>query len=208
MLSRIAVGLSLVFGLSYLLTFAIPVPEWAAIGWKGTGVGLLALAAASAARSWDGWLLASVMALGALGDVLLEIAFTAGAVSFALGHVAAILLYLRNRRMRPSGYAVPALLLFYGLVMPALLLPKGEAFAITLYTLLLTAMASAAWRSRFPRALTASGALLFVFSDSLIVTRMGPLAGAGWIGPAIWLSYYAGQLMIFLGVRRGLAERG
>ena len=42
-------------------------------------------------RTGDGWILVLVLALGALGDVLLETAgMTIGAVSFLMGHIVAI----------------------------------------------------------------------------------------------------------------------
>lgn len=49
---------------------------------------------------------------------------------------------------------------------------------------------------------------MFVASDALIAARMGPLAGSPWVGYAIWLLYYLGQLLIFLGVNRRLREGG
>ena len=86
------------FGLGYPLAMEPELPPPAMIAVKGAGVGLLAIAAACARASPDGWLLAAVLALGAAGDVLLEIDFAAGAAAFAAGHVVAIMLYLRNRR--------------------------------------------------------------------------------------------------------------
>ncbi|TMJ14578.1 MAG: lysoplasmalogenase [Alphaproteobacteria bacterium] len=166
---------------------------------KGTPVGLLALAAALRARSVDGWLLAAVMALGATGDVLLEVAFTAGAAAFALGHVVAIWLYLRNRR---EFSLIAVAILLFAVVTPSLLLPPGaDRIGFTIYASLLGAMAAAAWLSRFPRARI--GALLFLASDMLIAWRMGWAERPLWLGLAIWWLYYAGQLLIWLGVTGG-----
>lgn len=195
---------SLVAGLAYPLFWNLGLADGAEIALKGAGVGVLALLAATQARSADGWLLAAVLALGALGDVLLEISFEAGAASFAVGHLAAIMLYLRNRRgeRSPSQWAFAAALPLFGIGMPFLLIGNNgqQLVGFTVYSLLLTIMAATAWQSRFPRYRTGLGAVLFVASDTLIAARMGPLAGIEWVSYAIWLLYYVGQLLIFLGV--------
>jgi len=49
--------------------------------------------------------------------------------------------------------------------------------------------------------------VMFVASDLLIFAEMGPLAGAAFIGVAIWALYFAGQFLITLGVAQGLGER-
>lgn len=195
------VALSVVFGLAYPLVWDhLPAPALT-IAFKGAGVGLLALAAASRARGVDGWLLACVLALGATGDVLLEISLAAGAAAFAAGHFAAIFLYRRNRRAETDqkDLAIAALILLAAAAVPALLLQgRAEAMPFIAYALLLGAMAASAWLSRFPRWLVALGALMFLASDMLIAFRMGSdVAG---LGPPIWLLYFVGQLMIFLGV--------
>ena len=84
---------ALVAGTSYWFADRLIAPGTLHIAWKGAGVGLLAVWAALNARSRDGWLLAAVLALGALGDVLLETAgLTAGAVAFLAGHAVAVFL--------------------------------------------------------------------------------------------------------------------
>ena len=198
---------SLAAGLAYPLLWSSGLGEVGLIGLKGAAVGLLAILAARLARSSDGRLLAVILGLGALGDVLLEIRFEVGVAAFAAGHVAAIRLYRRNRRADPtrSQRAVAFALVAFGAAMPFLLLGGGDRLAgLTVYSVLLTVMAATAWLSRFPRYRTGIGAVLFVASDALIAARMGPLVDAAWIGAAIWLLYYLGQLLIFLGVSRTL----
>ena len=78
---------------------------------------------------------------------------------------------------------------------------------MTGYALLLGLMAGSAWTSRFSRYRTGIGAVMFVASDLLIFAEMGPLAGAAFIGVAIWALYFAGQFLITLGVAQGLGER-
>lgn len=204
--TRILVALSLIAGLSYPLAALVALPPELEIGWKGLGVGLLALAALAGGRDPVMRMLAVVLGFGALGDVLLDIRFEAGMLGFAAGHVAAVVLYRRERRA-DAGAADRALalaLLGVAVVMPALLLPGGDPRVIpfTVYSLVLCAMAAAAWLSRFPRRLTGLGALMFVVSDALIAVRIGAPAAAPALGLAIWLLYYLGQLLIYAGVVR------
>lgn len=199
---------SLAAGLIYPLLWDAGLPGTAVTLAKGLGVGLLAVLAATQARTRDGWLLAAVMGFGALGDVLLDIRFEAGVAAFAVGHAVAIALYSRNRRrtMTVSRRAFAAALALFGTVMPFFLFDADDPrlLGMLVYSLLLTSMAAMAWLSRFPRYRTGLGAVLFVISDALIAARMGPLAGAAWVGYAIWLLYYVGQLGIFVGVSETL----
>jgi uncharacterized membrane protein YhhN len=201
---------ALIAGLSYPLGWHAALSVTESQMWKGAGVALLALWAAAKARDTDGWLIAAVMALGALGDVLLELSQIGGALAFLAGHLVAILLYLRNRRERPS--ASQRLLAI--LVIPlgtaiAFLLPtdRAAAPAIAVYALGLTAMVAAAWTSRFPRYRVGLGAVMFMVSDLLIFARLGPLAGVAGVGLAIWLLYFVGQAMVATGVVGALAGR-
>jgi uncharacterized membrane protein YhhN len=201
------VAMSLVAGLSYPQSWD-HLSMAADMTVKGAGVGFLALAAASRARSRDGRLLAGVMALGATGDVLLEISLAAGAAAFAAGHIAAILLYRRNKRAEAdqTDMAIGALILLFAAGVSAFLLQgRPEAVPFTLYALLLGAMTASAWLSRFPRGLVALGAFLFLASDMLIALRMA--SGLAGLGPAIWLLYYVGQLLIFVGVTSSLPPK-
>jgi uncharacterized membrane protein YhhN len=195
---------ALVAGLSYMASWGLGLPEGAAIAWKGAGVGLLAVWASLQGRSTDHRLLAAVLLLGATADMVLELHFVGGAAIFALGHVAAITLYLRNRRAGtgPRDVALAGLFVVGIALFASQLASKEMALAVAFYALLLAAMAATALLSRFP--LAAAGALLFVASDLLIFARMASLAEAGWVTPAIWLSYFAGQALIALGVVRRL----
>jgi uncharacterized membrane protein YhhN len=205
---RLAQGVliaALVAGGSYLFGMNADLNPSLMLAWKGAGVWLLAIYAGLMAHKNDGWLIAFVMGMGALGDVLLERSITAGAGAFLVGHVAAIYLYLTNRRKSLSQsqrwltiVAVPAILIIaWGLT---------KSGPILIYTLFLAMMAASAWASRFPRYWTGIGAMLFVVSDLLIFARMGVLEGVGWISPAIWILYFGGQVLIVLGVTRTLAR--
>lgn len=201
--------LALLAGLSFYATGwieALPGPLlWT---WKGAGVGLLAIWAALNARSFDGWLIAAVMAAGAAGDVLLDaVSLNAGAGAFLVGHGIAIILYLRHRRpSRSVSQLLLAIILIPAVVAIAWLLPTDRAAApgIALYSFGLAAMAAAAWLSRFPRYRTGLGAMLFVASDLLIFARLGPLDASQLPGLLIWPLYFLGQAMIVMGVVRTL----
>ena len=204
---RVGLAAALAAGLAYLLL--APLIEGSAhIALKGSGAALLALSAWQL-KSPGARQLALIMALGALGDVLLELPgqFIAGAASFAAGHVVAIALYVRHRSAAGAAdRLIAACLILYGLAMPPLLTPADQPFGLTMvYAVLLTGMAAALWLSRFPR-LAAVGAIAFVLSDTVLVLRMGGgrLAGPVIDGALVWALYFGGQWLITLGVGRGL----
>ncbi|MDQ0464014.1 putative membrane protein YhhN [Caulobacter ginsengisoli] len=209
-MSGLVLALSVAAGLSYMAGWDWEISHKALLAWKGAGVGLLAVYAAMRARGPDGWLLAAVMACGALGDVLLDVGTTVGALAFLAGHLLAIVLYLRNRRRRLTlSQGLLAIVLVPATVTIAYLLPDDRAGPPlgALYALGLALMAACAWISRFPRLRTGLGALLFVVSDLLIFAREGPLHGQAWLGFGVWGLYYVGQLLIVLGVTQALTIR-
>jgi len=210
LIARVALFAALIAGVSYMASWDLPLSQAQSLTWKGAGVGLLALYAALVARDADGWRLCAVMAFGAAGDVLLGAAgLVVGAVAFLIGHLIAIQLYLRNRRIETTpSQRLLALALIPATVLIAFFLPSDRAGApgVAVYALGLAVMAACAWISRFPRRMTGIGAVMFVVSDLLIFAREGPLAGQAWVGFGIWGLYFAGQLLICLGVARTLAK--
>ena len=200
MLRRCLFIAALIAGASYWLAGPIATSGVLPTIWKGAGVGLLAGWAASVARERDGWLLAGVMALGATGDVLLEVAgLTIGAVAFLAGHVVAIVLYWRHRRTPRSGSdTIVAGLLLAGTPAVSCLLTHDAGVA--LYATGLGGMAASAWISEFPRARVGLGAILFVVSDWLIFARGGVLAESAIPDLFVWPTYFVGQALIAWGV--------
>jgi uncharacterized membrane protein YhhN len=204
---------AVIAGTSYVASWFLPLPAPASVAWKGAGVALLAAYAALNARRLDGWLLAAVLAFGAAGDVLLESSGrTAGALAFLAGHLTAVALYLRNARtgLRPGEIAF-GLALVPAIVIAAFLLPPDRAAAgpVALYATGLALMTATAWLSRFPRTLTAAGAMMFAVSDLLIFLRTGrPALDILPVGLAVWGLYFAGQALICLGVTRTFASSG
>ena len=198
---------ALVAGASFLLARSLGVTGLSEVVWKGSGVALLALWCGANARTADGWLIAAVMALGALGDVLIEWRLEAGAGAFLAGHLVAILLYGRNRRRLLTGsQMLLGLLIAPAATFAAWMLTLGQpgGLGVVIYAAGLGIMASLAWVSRFPRYRTGIGAMMFVASDLLIFARMGPLAGSIVPGLLIWPLYFAGQALIAYGVVRTL----
>ena len=207
--SMILLMASIVAGISFCAVSDLSLEPMLKIGWKCAGVGLLALYALTLARGRDGYQIALVMALGTLGDILLEIHLEAGALAFLLGHAAALELYLRHPRTTTGSQKTLGVTLLIGTPVIAWLLPadRSMAFPVAVYALVLGGMAGAAWTSSFPRYRVGIGAVMFVASDLLIFAQMGPLAENALPGLLIWPFYYVGQFLICVGVIGRLRER-
>jgi uncharacterized membrane protein YhhN len=202
--------LSLVSAISYYFVSDAPIPGLYLMLWKGLGVGFLSVFALVRHHSTEGRLLGGVMALGAIGDMLIEIDMIYGAVAFLLGHIVAMVLYARHRRRTITfSQRLFAILLVPGVVLIAWALPMDRAGAtgIAVYSLFLAAMAAMAWTSDFPRYRVGTGALLFVLSDLLIFARLGPLEGSAIPDWLIWPLYYFGQFLVCTGIIQSLRHR-
>lgn len=204
-------GAAVIAGASYgLEAWGLIDPGVWGPAWKTSGVALLALWAATRARGVDGWLLTGALALGALGDLLLEThGLVVGGAAFAAGHLTACVLYLRNRRtaLTVSQKAFGWLLAPATIGIAALFAaPAGGAVQAGAYSAFLGVMAALAWTSRFPRYRVGLGAVLFVISDLLIFSRFGPLEGSAIPGLLIWPTYFAAQALIAWGVGGALSS--
>jgi uncharacterized membrane protein YhhN len=202
---------SLALGLTYPLSWQFALPEPAAIAWKMAGVGLLTGYALRKHHTGEFLLLAAVMTFWALGDGLLELDMIWGAIAFAIGHVVAIALFLRHKRVHPVvSQKLLAVAVFVLAPVIAFHLPGDHSMRpqAAAYTLFVAGMAACAWNSNFPRYRVGLGAMAFVASDLLIFARAGALAEAGWVSLAIWVLYYGGVLMIATGVVTTLVKRG
>ncbi len=203
-MTRIIWWAAIAAGVSYMLPV---LGDWQGpmvTAWKGTAVGLLALWAAMQAQSRDGWLIAAVLAMGAAGDVLLNIyGLKVGAIAFVAAHLLAILLYLLNRRANPSGSqrALAWLLVPATLVITwAITAPHPDWPIAAGYAGIAAAMAATAWLSRFPRYRTGIGALLFVASDLAIFAGQAELPPVEMRRLAVWPLYFGAQALIAWGV--------
>lgn len=167
---------------------------------KGAGVALLAVYAWHRSHSRDVHLIAAVLAVAALGDIVLQFYMIEGGVVFGVSHLIALGLYLQphNRRshLALSQKATAAALL---LLTPVTAYFLTNSWLVVLYALTLGAMAATAWLSRFSRYHVGLGAVLFVASDLLTFADMGgALTGAAYL--LIWPTYYIGQFLICTGV--------
>ena len=195
--------LSLIFGVSYFFVQDDQVGGAWLMLWKGAGVFFLALYAAHRGRGRDGALIALVMAFGALADVILEISLLAGGALFAIGHLIAIGLYMVNRRSDTTAsqkLTALSLLILTPAIAGLMTFPQENWEVATIYSLVVAAMAAAAWTSRYSRYRVGLGAVLFVISDLLIFARESgqiPDEFASWL---IWPLYFAAQFLIVTGV--------
>lgn len=198
---------SLIAGISYWFVAGSAIPGLYLILWKGAGVGLLAVYAWRHHSVADAHRIAVVMALGSLGDMILEVDFTFGALAFLLGHLVAIALYLKHHRrvMNPEERLATAGLL---LAIPIVSFALTRRPEVALYALGLGGMTAAAYASDFPRSRVALGATMFAVSDLLIFARMGPMAESAVPHLLVWPLYYFGQFLITVGVIGALRRKG
>ncbi|WP_296676033.1 lysoplasmalogenase [Novosphingobium sp.] len=202
---------SLIAAISYFFVQGSAVPGLFLIIWKSAGVALLAVYALVRHRGTDSRQIAAVMACGALGDALIEISLEAGAAAFLIGHLIAIALYLRHRRVAktPSQHALAfTMLVAIPLIAWSLPADRSLAWAVAGYSVALAGMAATAWTSSFSRYTVGLGAVMFAASDLLIFARMGLLATSVLPGLMIWPLYYFGQFLICTGVIGELRQRG
>ena len=197
---------SLAAGISFYFVTGSQVPGLYQMAWKGAGVALLAVYALVRGHSADSRQIAAVLAFGALGDVLIELAQAWGAAAFLVGHLIAIQLYLRHRRaalsssQKMTGIALVVLT-------PLIAWQLTASLLVTVYALGLGAMAASAWHSSFSRYRVGLGTVLFVASDLLIFAQTGLLAQNPLPGLLIWPLYYFGQFLICIGVVGELKQR-
>lgn len=200
---------ALIAGISYYANYWLEAGGTAAVAWKGAGVALLALWARGKAVNSDGRMIGAVLALGALGDVLLEVqGLVAGAVAFLAGHFLASYLYLRNRRVPHAQWIAPPVAAAVAVLAWYVFRTQPDPVLLGLYVFGLALMTASAALSRLG-ILVAVGALLFFASDWLIFLRMGPLAGSPVPHLLIWPTYFGGQALIAWGAVHALrGEKG
>lgn len=204
---------SLVAGISFPTTWLLLPIEGNiyAIIWKMAAVGLLVPYALRRHHQGEFVMLAAVLAFYALGDGLIELSMIYGALAFAAGHIIAIWIYARHRRVGATfSQKLFAITLFILTPFIAFYLPGDPETGVQVagYSAILSAMAAMAWNSNFPRYRVGIGAVLFVISDLLIFSRLGPLAESDFVSIAIWYLYYFGVLMIAVGIVQTLVKRG
>jgi uncharacterized membrane protein YhhN len=209
-IDRTLAGLAIAAPALYLLFLGIrPYPGDAVL--KTTMCALLALLALRHGKR----LFASALLLSALGDALLAIdstrLFVPALASFLVTHVLYAVWFvtsgtLQMSRLRGWRLAllvfVPLFAAFYtGVLWPQL---GGLAIPVTCYIVAIVAMTVASLR--MPATVVPIGAVSFMASDSLLALGKF-LWQAPWIGPAIWVTYAAAQLLIAYGVLSAVASK-
>lgn len=160
------------------------------------------------------WLLVAALLLSAVGDAFLaqdgEKEFLAGLASFLAAHVAYVALFAAAGEgalimADPWRSALAAaMLVFSGLLLFRLwpVLDAGLRFPVAAYAAAILAMGLSALSLAAP--LVILGATLFVISDGILATERFLLQPSSqhrrWTRPAVWLLYYAAQVLITLGV--------
>ena len=201
-LARALTALAVVAALAYLLLLG-------ARPWPGDVVLKTSMCVFLATLAWceRERLLCLALLFSAAGDAFLgldgERLFVPGLASFLITHVLYTVLFVRRARSAPAGSSLPRKLAL--IVIPAfaasfavVLWPNlgGLKAPVALYMLAIVTMALTSLR--VPGWLVATGAALFVASDSLIALGKF-LWDAPWISPAIWITYALAQLAIVHG---------
>lgn len=202
--------LSIIAALAYYYLQATDLPELFLIPIKGFGVGFLAIYAYLRHQSGDSHRLALALAVAALADMAIEFDLRVGAAVFFVFHMLAVSVFMKHSRGKLHGADQWT---FLGiLILPPLLgyfLPydRDLAWVVAIYATALSIMAASAWMSDFPPMRVAAGALLFVLSDLLIFSELGPLSGSAVPEYLVWPIYYLGQFLITVGVVTTLRKR-
>ncbi|MEZ4293567.1 MAG: lysoplasmalogenase [Polyangiaceae bacterium] len=169
---------------------------------------VLALAAlAGASEGRYARILAAGLALGAVGDVLLEIGprlFVAGLGAFLIGHVAYVVAFVVEERRARILRAIPPFLLGVGVLSQLWAGLGAMAIPVTVYMLVICAMGYRAGAMVEPGRkgawLALGGALLFLVSDTLLgIHRFHTPLPAGRV--LILATYWLAQLLIALSAR-------
>lgn len=176
---------------------------------KVSGIVLLAFYAAFR----KAFVLALALLLSACGDFALALsppAMEAGIGFFGAAHLVYFAIFagfILKDGGRKDGLLLAGALAAFGMAMFVWLRPgMGELLLpASAYLVIIVLMAIAAGLVRGPRLIIA-GALLFLVSDSLIAARLfrETLAfdGLDWGGVAVWITYFAAQFCLAVGIVR------
>jgi len=146
------------------------------------------------------------LVLSAIGDVLLALdgLFVQGLAAFLLAQVTYTVLFLTQYRWQTRRLAWAALIVVYALVCTLLIVPEAGDMKVpvTAYMIAISLMAVAAgFRGDQQFLWVAMGALIFMFSDTLIAISRFVLPFE-YSGIAVMTTYYVAQLLICVGIVR------
>ena len=205
---------SLVAGISFPATWLLLPFEGNifAIIWKMAAVGLLVPFALRRHHSGEFVMLAVVLAFYTLGDGLIELSMIYGALAFAAGHIIAIWIYARHRRVGATfSQKLFAITLFVLTPFIAFFLPGDleTGLQVAGYSVILVGDGRYGVEQQFPALPRRHrrGAVRHLRPADL---RAIGAAGGLWsfVSIAIWYLYYFGVLMIAVGIVQTLVKRG
>ena len=160
-----------------------------------------------AAYAWQAKqkLLVAALLCSAAGDAFLGVdgqrLFVPGLASFLVAHIFYIAIFIRggHTALSRSRQIVLAAIVVFTVGYAAILWPVlGDLrWPVAAYMTVITVMALCSLRMK--STLLPLGAVLFMISDSLIALGKF-LSPAGWLGPAIWITYAAAQLLLTYGL--------
>jgi uncharacterized membrane protein YhhN len=213
-IDKLLVTMSVACGTAYLITRGLaPYPGDAIV--KTLSVLSLAFVAFHSLRTRDGFLLGVSLLFSSLGDLFLAIdgekLFLFGLGSFLIAHLLYIALFARNWPTPLSATTGQRLLVACLTIYSAAMLwwlwrDLGSLkLPVAVYLSAITTMGAAAALAGFETRWIIIGALLFVFSDSLIaIGKFKSPVGYG--NYLVWGSYYLAQVLIAAGFLREKAR--
>ena len=210
--SRLLFVVSVAASLAYLLTRPLTAGDWPAV------FAVLSTLLLAVLGFRVNVLLGVALALSCLGDLLLgvrrlgsldaESLFLFGLGSFLLAHLVYIAMFRKYRLAvwwRPGPVrllGVLTILVVLGSMLGILHQSLGPLLIpVVVYSLVLSGMGISAILADLGTPLAGVGALLFISSDAMLAIGKfrGPFPGSA---PLIWITYYAAQCLILLGVQQ------
>lgn len=198
------------FGLLFFAAFAAAAFYTLLLPWHaypGSVVLKTAMCVLLAGYAWQAQqkLLVAALLCSAAGDAFLgvdgERLFVPGLASFLVAHVFYTAIFIRSgnaalsRRRQILFAAIVVFAVGYAMILWPVL--GGLRWPVAAYMAVITVMALCALRMRSP--LLPLGAVLFMASDSLIALGKF-LSAAEWLGPSVWITYAAAQLLLTYGL--------
>jgi uncharacterized membrane protein YhhN len=207
---RLLIRISLASSLIFLFSVGYqPYPGSVVI--KAMCILALALLAFRSLHNLDGMILGVSLLFSSLGDVFLAVNgekfFVFGLGAFLIAHLLYIALFVRSwprpGRLRQVPLVLAFLIFLYGVFMADWLLPGlGDLRGpVMIYLCVITLMVMAALRADFSKPWVVIGAVLFLFSDSMIAISKFKHAIV-YRDYLVWTSYYLAQYFIAVGFLR------
>lgn len=210
LLEKLLLTISVLCSLIYLLTVDLQ-PYRGSVIIKALSVAPLSIMAFRVLKTLDGLILSIALLFSCIGDVMLglhrEDFFIFGLSAFLITHIFYIWLFMRHlprsNHLSKQKKIIIAAIVVYSAAMGVWLWSGLGAMRVPalVYLCAITLMCMTATMADFARPSVMLGAILFLFSDSLIAATKfkTPIPFSNY---AIWFTYYLGQYLITLGFLR------